>query len=128
MKWNKKKPASRSPMFREAGFATVELALSMPVVVFMLLSLSFVAVAGWNQLALTQAAATTARALALGESEQQARARGLQIAGDNAEIDFSLHPSTVEVCVSSAVLSPLKFLDFRPHSCLRIGREGAWDE
>lgn len=79
---------SRRPGARpaERGSATVETALVFPVVVLFILILLAAALAGSQQLAVTEGARAAARSLAIGESLAEARAAAARVCTCDAQI------------------------------------------
>lgn len=72
----------------ERGSATVELAISLPTVVALLLALLLAGHVIHTQLQCTEASRVAARVIALGESEQTAHDYVTQIVGPQAQLHF----------------------------------------
>ena len=73
----------------ERGSATVETALVLPVIVMMLAALLVTALAGVQQLSVTEGARAAARALAIGHSPEQARTIAQRVCQCAADITVS---------------------------------------
>lgn len=89
----------------QSGAATAELALTLPLLAAVTLALVWLLTLGVAQVRLVDAARETARAVARGESVEDAVALGARIAPDGAEISVS-PGETIRVRASSRVVGP----------------------
>lgn len=72
----------------ERGSVTAEFAVTLPVVVALLAILLGAVAAGTQQLRLEEAARAASRALARGDSPDEAKAGALRLAGDRSWLEF----------------------------------------
>lgn len=101
----------------QSGAATAELALTLPLLAAVTLALVWLLTLGVAQVRLVDAARETARAVARGESLEDAVALGARIAPDGAEISVTMG-ETIRVRASSRVAGPGGVLDALPASRL----------
>ena len=90
----------------ERGAATAELALTLPLLVAMTVGLVWLLALGAAQVRAVDAARETARALARGDPEQAAVARGARVAPDGSTVRFSWVGDEVRVTVTGRVRGP----------------------
>ena len=90
----------------ERGAATAELALTLPLLVAMTVGLAWLLAVGAAQVRAVDAARETARALARGDQEQAAVARGVRVAPDGSTVRVRWVGDEVRVTVTGRVPGP----------------------
>lgn len=105
----------------ERGAATAELALVLPLLVSLTVGLIWLLAVGAAQIRAVDAARETARAIARGDSEGDAVARGRRVAPEGSRIAVSTRGGQVVVRVSGRVEGPGGVLGGIPSP--RIGAE-----
>lgn len=97
----------------ESGAVTAEAALALPVLVLVTLALVWMSSLVLTQVRLVDAARETARAVARDDGVDAARAQGVRVAPDGAEVEVREADGTVTVTVTARV-HPLPGLAFLP--------------
>ena len=90
----------------EGGAATAELAMVLPLLVAVAAGLVWLLAVGAAQVRTVDAARETARALARGDDQGDAVARGLRVAPEGSRISVSRGDREVRVTVSGRVEGP----------------------
>ncbi len=90
----------------ESGAATAELAMVLPLLVAVALGLVWLLAVGAAQIRAVDAARETARALARGDDQAAAVARGLRVAPDGSRIEVARGGGEVRVTVTGRVEGP----------------------
>jgi Flp pilus assembly protein TadG len=96
----------RSPDRGERGAATAELAMVLPMLAAVALALVWLVSLGAAQVRTVDAARETARALARGDPEGEAVARGQQVAPEGSRVAVSRSDGDVTVTVTGKVPGP----------------------
>ena len=104
---------------RERGAATAEVALVLPLLVAMTVGLVWLLAVGAAQIRAVDAARETARALARGEDEAVAVARGARVAPDGSTVRASRVGDEVRVTVTGSVRGPGGLFDGLPAPTVR---------
>ncbi len=90
----------------ERGAATAELAMVLPLLVAVTLGLVWLLTVGTAQVRAVDAARETARAVARGDDQAAAVARGLRVAPDGSRIQVARGDGEVRVTVTGRVEGP----------------------
>ena len=90
----------------ERGAATAELALVLPLLVGMTVGLAWLLAVGAAQIRAVDAARETARALARGDDEAVAVARGTRVAPEGSTVSARWVGNEVRVTVTGSVRGP----------------------
>lgn len=90
----------------ERGAATAELAVVLPLLVALTIGLVWLLAVGAAQVRAVDAARETARALARGEADATAVARGLEVAPSGARISVTTGADEVTVTVRATLAGP----------------------
>jgi hypothetical protein len=90
----------------ERGAATAELALVLPLLVAMTVGLVWLLAVGAAQMRAVDAARETARALARGDDEAEAVARGERVAPEGSTVWTTRDGDEVRVVVTGSVAGP----------------------
>jgi Flp pilus assembly protein TadG len=90
----------------DRGAATAELAMVLPLLVAVCLGLVWLLAVGAGQVRAVDAARETARALARGDDQETAVARGLRVAPAGSRIEVSRGGGEVRVTVTGRVQGP----------------------
>ena len=104
----------RRPARVERGAVTAELALGLPLVLALTVGLVWLLAAASAQIRVVDAARESARSVARGDSEAEARTVGSTIAPDGAEIAVVIEGGRVAVTASADVEGPGGLFDFLP--------------
>jgi Flp pilus assembly protein TadG len=97
----------------QRGAATAELAIGIPLLVSLTVGLAWLLAVGEAQVRMVDAARETARAMARGDAEAQAVARGIQVA-PGASITVVVRDGEVVSTASTSVEPPGGLLGFLP--------------
>jgi Flp pilus assembly protein TadG len=100
------KPAAQRAPQGERGAVTAELALVLPVLVAVTVGLVWLLAVGAAQVRTVDAARETARAVARGDDEGAAIARGLQVAPPGSTVTVTRSGGEVRVTVRGEVAGP----------------------
>ena len=98
----------------ERGAATAELALVLPLLVAMTIGLVWLLAVGAAQIRTVDAARETARALARGDDEAAAVARGARVAPRGSAVSATWTGDEVHVTVTGSVRGPGGLFDALP--------------
>ena len=110
------------------GAATAELAMVLPLLVGVTLGLVWLLAVGAGQVRAVDAARETARALARGDDEATAVARGLEVAPDGSQVVVSRSGGEVHVTVTGRVAGPGGLFAHLPSPRLRAEAVAADEE
>jgi Flp pilus assembly protein TadG len=87
----------------DRGSVTAETAIALPAVILVLVAVLTIAVAAGAQMRAADGARAGARAVAIGESDESARAIAQQVAGSSAAVDVTRGDPWTQVQVSVPV-------------------------
>jgi Flp pilus assembly protein TadG len=110
------------------GAATAELAMVLPLLVAVALGLVWLLVVGAAQVRAVDAARETARALARGDDQATAVARGLAVAPGGSRVEVSRGGGDVRVTVTGRVEGPGGLLAHLPSPALHAEAVAADEE
>ena len=98
----------------QRGAATAELAMAVPLLVGVTLGLVWLLSVGVAQLRIVDAAREAARAVARGDSSQEAVRRGVEVAPPGARLTVTGSGGDVVVTADGSVRGPGGLFDFLP--------------
>ena len=103
----------------ERGAVTAELALGLPLVLAVTVGLVWLLAAASAQIRVVDAARESARSVARGDSESEARAVASQIAPAGAKVQVAIAGGRVSVTTSAEIEGPGGLFDFFPGVTVR---------
>lgn len=109
----------RSRRRGDRGAVTAELALTLPLLLAVTTGLVWLLAVGAAQVRTVDAAREVARAVARGDAEPEAVARGARIAPDGASVTVDRSGGQVEVVVEAEVSGPGGVLEVLPSVTVR---------
>jgi len=112
----------------ERGAVTAELALTLPLLLAVTTGLVWLLAVGAAQVRTVDAAREVARAVARGDTESEAVARGVRVAPDGASVTVSRSGGHVEVVVEAEVSAPGGVLEVLPAVTVRAEAVAAAEE
>jgi Flp pilus assembly protein TadG len=112
----------------DRGAVTAELALTLPLLLAVTTGLVWLLAVGAAQVRTVDAAREVARAVARGDSESEAVARGARVAPDGASVTVSRSGDHVEVVVEAEVSGPGGVLEVLPGVTVRAEAVAAGEE
>lgn len=112
----------------DRGAVTAELALTLPLLLAVTIGLVWLLAVGAAQVRTVDAAREVARAVARGDTESEAVARGVRVAPDGASVTISRSGGHVEVLVEAEVSGPGGVLEVLPSVIVRAEAVAAGEE
>lgn len=112
----------------DRGAVTAELALTLPLLLAVTTGLVWLLAVGAAQVRTVDAAREVARAVARGDTESEAVARGARVASDGASVTVSRSGGHVEVVVEAEVSGPGGVLEVLPAVTVRAEAVAAGEE
>lgn len=112
----------------DRGAVTAELALTLPLLLAVTTGLVWLLAVGAAQVRTVDAAREVARAVARGDTESEAVARGVRVAPDGASVTVSRTGGQVEVVVEADVSGPGGVLEVLPSVTVRAEAVAAGEE
>jgi Flp pilus assembly protein TadG len=116
------------PRRDERGAATAELAMVLPILVAVTIGLVWLLSVGAAQIRVVDAARETARAVARGDADGEAVARGREVAPDGASVTVSRGAGEVRAVASGEVRGPGGIFGFLPGVTVRSEAVAAAEE